>query len=279
MCIILTCINNYQEYIINNIQQLIKLGHDTIYVITNQEFFLHFANYISYIKLIDVVSLNDDYNIISKKELDNQYRKGFWILASLRFFYLYQLIDKYNLEDVFHLENDVIIYYNCNQILKYVVKDYIYIPFDSYERNIASILYIPNKNVFKKIIDNYNFTINDMYNFANIKKITGLIESFPIFINTIDMTDEQKFVSTNSHIFPYIFDAAAIGQYLGGVDPLNIEGDTTGFINETCVIKYNQYKFVFKNIDDLKKPFIIIDNIEKPIFNLHIHCKNLLKFM
>ena len=69
------------------------------------------------------------------------------------------------------------------------------------------------------------------------------------------------------------------GQYLGGVDPRNIAGDTTGFINETCVIKYNNYEIWFEHLDNIKKPFIKINNKQIPIFNLHIHCKNLSKFV
>jgi hypothetical protein len=118
-----------------------------------------------------------------------------------------------------------------------------------------------------------------MENFANIKQKTGLIQNFPIFKKEYAINNEQMFVSNNSELFPYIFDAAAIGQYLGGVDPRNISGDTSGFINETCVIKYNNYKFNFNNVNGIKKPFIIVNDVVIPIFNLHIHCKNLIKFI
>jgi hypothetical protein len=279
MNIILTCIKNFQEYILINIEQLIKLNHKNIYVITNRELFIYFNKYISNINLIDVNDLTENYNFDLNTTLDKNFRNGFWFLTSLRFFYIYELINKYNLEDVFHLENDVLIYYNFNEIINYINKNFMYIPFDSYKRNIASIIYIPDKKIFKNILDNYNFQINDMENFSYIKNKTGLIQNFPIFIKNINLTEEQKFVSENSEIFPFIFDAAAIGQYLGGVDPRNITGNTEGFVNETCVIKYNNYKFLFKQIDNIKKPFIIIENKEIPIFNLHIHSKNLSKFI
>jgi hypothetical protein len=279
MNIILTCINNYQDYILINIEQLIKLGHKNIYVITNKEFFTNFNNYISNIILIDTNELSEKYNFNSISTLDKHFRNGFWFLTSLRFFYIYELINKNNLEDVFHLENDVLIYYNCNEILKYINKQYVYIPFDSYNRNIASILYIPNKEIFKTILDNYNFKLNDMENFSFIKNKTGLIQKFPIFIKNKSLTEEQNFVSENSELFPFIFDAAAIGQYLGGVDPRNVSGNTEGFVNETCVIKYNNFNFLFKDTYNIKRPFIIIENNEIPIFNLHIHSKKLHNFI
>jgi hypothetical protein len=65
---------------------------------------------------------------------------------------------------------------------------------------------------------------------------------------------------------------------LGGVDPRNAPGDTRGFVNETCIIKFDKYSFFWKT-DGIKRPFIMIDGNEYPIFNLHIHSKNLKDFM
>ena len=118
-----------------------------------------------------------------------------------------------------------------------------------------------------------------MENFSFIKQKTGLIENLPIFLKNNNLTDEAKFVSNNSDIFPFIFDAAAIGQYLGGVDPRNMGGNTKGFVNETCVIKYNNYSIWFEMVDEKKKPFILIEEKKLPIFNLHIHSKNLKEFV
>ena len=66
-----------------------------------------------------------------------------------------------------------------------------------------------------------------------------------------------------------------MGQYLGGIDPRNKPGNTVGFVNETCLVKYNMYTFIWKE----GKPYIRIEGKDVPIFNLHIHCKNLEKFI
>ena len=52
-----------------------------------------------------------------------------------------------------------------------------------------------------------------------------------------------------------------------------------GFVNETCVIKYNNYSIWFEMVDEKKKPFILIEEKKLPIFNLHIHSKNLKEFV
>ena len=279
MNIVLTCLKIFQEYILINIEQLIKLGHQNIYVVTNSHLLDKFDEYKSKINLIDADGLDESYNFNSISSLDSKFRNGFWKLTSLRLFYIYEFMKKYNVANVIHLENDVLIYYNCDELSLLLNKDYMYIPFDTYKRNIASIMYIPDEAIFKKILDEYNFNKNDMENFSIIKQKTGLIQNFPIFVKEFTTTDEEEFVSMNSEIFPYIFDGAAMGQYLGGVDPRNISGDTRGFVNETCIIKYNKYTFLFKELDGINRPYITISNKEIPIFNLHIHSKALDKFV
>jgi hypothetical protein len=279
MKLVLTCIDNFQEYILTNIQQLIKLNHINIIVITNLKFFSYFDNYLSNITLVDKDSLNDSYEYDKKSSMNNSFRGGFWRLTSSRFFYIYEFMKKYNVTDVIHLENDVLLYYNVDELITCVDKNFMYIPFDTYSRNIASIVYIPNSDIFKFILDRYDFDKNDMENFSTIRKKTNLIKNFPIFVKTSNLTDEQQYVSENEDVFPFVFDAAAIGQYLGGVDPRNQSGNTRGFINETCVIKYDKYSIYLENVNDMKKPFIVVEDRKIPIFNLHIHSKNLSEFI
>jgi hypothetical protein len=279
MNIVLVCINNFQEYILDNIQQLINLNHENIYVLTNERFCNLFDNFSEKIKLIAIETLNDSYNFYSRTNLDKGFRNGFWSLTSLRFFYIYEFMKKYDVKDVIHLENDVLIYYNCNEILNFFDKNYIYLPFDTFKRNIASIMFIPSCDIFKNILDNYDFSKNDMENFSIIKNKTGLIKTLPIFPKINTTNEEINFVSENFKDFNLIFDAAAMGQYLGGIDPKNDSSNTIGFVNETCVIKYNNYKFFYNVIDKIKKPFLLINNVPVRVFNLHIHSKNLKNFM
>ena len=279
MNIVLVCINNFQEYILDNIQQLINLKHENIYILTNEKFFTLFNKFSDKINLISIETLPDTFNYYSKTTLDKNFRGGFWALASLRFFYIYEFMNKYDVKDVIHLENDVLIYYNCNNIIDNFDKQFIYLPFDTFKRNIASVMYIPTSEIFKVALDNYNFSKNDMENFCNIKNKTGLIKVLPIFPKTTIDNEEVQFVSENFEKFNCIFDAAAMGQYLGGIDPKNCTTNTVGFINETCVIKYNEFKFVWITINDIKRPFLKIGDSEIRIFNLHIHSKNLIEFM
>jgi len=277
--IVLVCIDNFQEYILQNIRQLIRLGHPNIYVLTNRIFFERFCDYKQHIQLINIDDLSESYQFYQKTSLDKTFRGGFWTLSSLRFFYIYEFMKIFNITNVIHLENDVLIYYNCDSIIDCFDKEYMYLPFDTFSRNIASICYIPSTEVFKRILDRYNFDKDDMNNFSVIQRESGIIRNLPIF-PTCNINPEYKFITSNYNVFKgFIFDAAAIGQMIGGVDPRNISGDSTGFINETCIIKYNIFSVIWETIDNIKRPYILIDNVQVPIFNLHIHSKNLKLFI
>jgi len=285
--LVLVCLDNFQEYIITCIEQLIYLGHTKIYIITNNHLFSYFERFKNKIILVSVESLTDYYNFQSRSKLNRDFRGGFWHLTSARFFFIHAFMKEYQVERIIHLENDVLIYYNCDEILTMSLldKSEIYLPYDSFERSIASIMYIPDSNILERVLENYDTEKNDMQNFINARK-QGWIRGFPIWIpDTIrDVNSERQFVSENSDDFHgFIFDAAAIGQYLGGVDPRNIHGNTRGFINEECVILYGNEGRIEWEIDEInnrKLPIFIRNETGQKmrIFNLHIHSKNLSEF-
>ena len=179
-----------------------------------------------------------------------------------------------NLNDVIHIENDVLLYYNCNILKSRLDRSKIYLPFDSYSRSIATIVYIPEHSVLKSVLDQYNYIENDMCNFSAI--VPEVIDKFPIYRPLLSHTSEQNQVCINFDKFNFIFDAAAIGQYLGGVDPTS----AGGFINETCVIKYDKCSFEWINGNDgIIRPIVVTESdVRVPIFNLRIHSKRLDQF-
>jgi hypothetical protein len=270
MKIILVCLENFQEYIIENITNLLLFDNNDITVITNKKFFINFTNL--NVTLIDCDYL-DDMNYNNNSMIDKQFRNGFWHLCSLRMFYLYSYIKKYDLNNIIHIENDIMCYENFDNIENKFVENKVYATFDCDFRVIPGIIYISNYKAFEPIIENYNFNLNDMENFAKFNE--DIILPLPIFLNY----DNLKITKLFDH-FNYIFDAAAIGQYLGGIDPRNQSGDTRGFINETCLIKYNDFIFNWIiNKNGLYQPFININGQYIQIINLHIHSKNLKNFI
>lgn len=275
MNVILVSTGVFQDYIIYNIKQLLYF-HYTIIIITEKEYFNKLNEFENNenIKLIDSNDLYTEFDIHSN--LDKSFRDGFWHNCSKRLFLVYTCMKNLSLENCIHLENDVLLYYDFSN---YNFDNKIYLTNDAEYRCIPGFIYIPNYNLITNLINNYNYSKNDMENmnlFYHNNKDSCI--TLPI-IKYNEKYDKIDIYNENYEKFKGIFDGAAIGQYLGGVDPRNIEGDTTGFINETCVVKYNHYQFTWiKNEDGYKMPYVIIDNETIPIFNLHIHSKNLSKF-
>ena len=85
--------------------------------------------------------------------------------------------------------------------------------------------------------------------------------------------------SLNFDKFQSIFDAAAIGQYLGGIDA-GVDADRTmGFINESCVFDCSKLKFEWRK--DEEGRYVLIgsyDGEEFAVNTLHVHSKNPKRF-
>ena len=266
--VILVSTGVFQTYIKENINQLLKFDFD-IHVIVDSPFLKNLEEYSSSIKIIDTSSILTNFD--EKSKLDKHFRDEFWNNASKRLFLVYEYMRRKNIKNVIHLENDVLLYTNMN----YNFEEKIYITMDSNIRCIPGIIYIPKYNLFTKLIENYDFTQNDMINVANFYSDNkDIVKTFPIIDDSID----KCIYNENFQEFNSIFDGAAIGQYLGGVDPRNIAGDSTGFVNETCEIKYDKYRFKWIKKGKYSFPHIEINSKLIPINNLHIHCKKLANF-
>ena len=275
MKIVLVMLNNLQSYIFDNIQHLKHHDNSDITVITDKKFNTLFENV--GINIINIEDLIPDYiNVVSRS--NNTFRNGFWELTSYRFTALYEYMKQHNINNIIHIENDVLIYKNIDTI-NFHNMNKLLLTMDSKNRCIPGLMYIPTNEVLKKCLDLFNPSLNDMQNFSNCYyTLSECIDTLPIFIED-NKNDITKMITKNFKYYDSIFDAAAIGQYLGGIDPRNKSGDTRGFINETCVIDYSKYTFIWKTENDKKFPYIVVNNNEYPIVNLHIHCKDLKMFI
>ena len=144
-------------------------------------------------------------------------------------------------------------------------------------RCIPGIMFIPNYNVLEKCMECFQPQKNDMDNWASsYHKNHNNIDTLPIG------TDDSLSFCENYSKYDAVFDAAAIGQYLGGIDPRNTTpGErTTGFVNETCIIDYSKFSFLWKpNKNKRMCPYIIMNDKECAVINLHVHSKNLKQFI
>lgn len=272
MKVILVCIENFQEYILDCIKQLYLVGNKDIDVICNRIFFPKFFEFPG-LHLVASEDLKSEkiqqYN--QKTHLSHSFRGGFWIHCTSRFFYIYEHMKKNNLRNVIHIENDIMVYTNFDK-LSFDESSSIHLVMDANHRCIPSILWIRDSDIMEKYLGTISLNKNDM------ETLAAFYNSKKYNVNKLPIIDHGPW-SNQYDKFNGIFDGAAIGQYLGGVDPKNQGGDTRGFVNETTMIQYDKYKFIWKKLENLYYPYLIDGNKEIPIFNLHIHCKNLIIFL
>lgn len=228
---------------------------------------------------------------------DSKCTDPFWRYTSERFLYLNDLIAQYKLENVFHLENDNMLYVNLEELLPVFKSQYpgMAATFDNDERCIPGFVYISSSysvnSLAKCFADHAKKGLNDMQILSIFKNTNkrGLIANLPIIME--EYIDKNLLISPMGHlaknkhdycnnidVFQSIFDAAALGQYLGGINPAN--GDSSpGFINERCL--FNPSLLTYEWLVDeqgRKVPYAIFDGKKYRINSLHIHSKNLEAF-
>lgn len=285
----------YQVLLINNKFQT-NINPLTIYIITNEKWIdyikarINKMDTVGNINIIAIETLEEteiikDYKKITmtwnKQHID--FRGGFWLHTTNRFLYIAAFMDKFKeIKNVFHIESDIMIYENLNNLYEKLeelkMTNKIIAVQDAPNRAICSIVFIPHS---KSAIEYSKYIINKL-------KKSGQ------FLNDMDLmgTYTNKYELPDSPNHPLaktlgVFDACAIGQYLGGIDFKNIPqsnilnqfvNPTRGFINETAVFKANTCKYSSILSKDGKKYKMYTENQEYNINALHIHSKQLYLF-
>ncbi|KKP29172.1 MAG: hypothetical protein UR12_C0013G0002 [candidate division TM6 bacterium GW2011_GWF2_30_66] len=232
-----------------------------------------------------------------KTTLDKNSREGFWLNASKRFLVLHDFIKHRKLTNVFHIEYDTMLYANLEELMPIFTKNYpnMAAVFDNDDRCIPCFVYIKDELSSEKIAACFTKNAvsgkNDMEILAILKKeFPSFISNLPIitpdYINIVGLksqsgkTTKTPFIYSN-HIdeFNSIFDAAALGQFLGGIDPRN-GNSKPGFINESCLFNPSLLNFSWeKDNHNRDIPHATFANKKYKINTLHIHSKKLGNFV
>lgn len=291
----------FPEYLQTSVKQARLFNQDTdIYVVGNYRALRRKKSFFSGldVKTITCESLimsDQHQQFLKKSKIDSSFREGFWKYAIERFFYLDELMDQQNLSHVYHLESDVMLYTSVNQLTPIMKKYYTGIgaTFDNDERCIAGLIYFSGKKaswdfadyMVKTATKNYN----DMDTLSHYRKESSpkKIDHLPIVMDKYDgnlrslsgkYPANQMLFSNHFEDFDSLFDAAALGQFLGGEDPRN-GSRGPGFINESCVFNPSKFQFIWiKDEKGRNVPYVNYKGKKIRINNLHIHSKNLKEF-
>lgn len=227
-------------------------------------------------------------NSLNKFNLN--FRDGFWVSTTKRFFYILAAMELFYLTRVFHIENDVMLNENLVNIYESISEKLkISVVKDAIDRVIPSIMFIPDVHELSKLTLHISTTLKNSDIFLNDMALLASFNNYSM-LNVLPNKNNK-----------YIYDGAAIGQYLEGIDIKNLNNlpkDTTskeykliqflnpskGFINETSVYKPNISHFYKKKCFDPELNTNIniylakTDNIINIVPNIHVHSKQLYKF-
>jgi len=219
---------------------------------------------------------------IQKSEIHNKFiaqtllSHGFWRSASERFFYIHEYCLLKNLENVVHIENDNLLYYDFNKCKEVFCTKPLWAVFDADHRCIPSFVYIKNVQAIEELASFFlkNPGMNDMTTIAMFRNQNpDYIGCLPIITEYI--TDLPSRYIEHAAKFGVLFDGAAVGQFIGGIDKIHNKGNTEGFINETTIFQCDKASIKWHTINDRRVPYLN----GLPLVNLHIHSKELKRWM
>lgn len=230
------------------------------------------------INWINQKELHDDITLKTFNEVCDFKRHGtpnttypspelFWHRTAERIFYLQAYMSNHQINDVFHFENDVIIYYPLEHA---DTSDKITVTNMSDTHTTFAISHIPSHSLLLNLCNFFNHALSYgerrlmLLGYDHISEMSLLNIAYR---NNIVDTFPTTFNETGT----FIYDPGSYGQYFGGTN----NGHSSGFIDPTHHIG----KLIMCH-----KLHPTIEN-ERPrtehnmIFNLHIHSKNLERFI
>ncbi len=223
---------------------------------------------------------------------------NFFQCALERFFVLDEAISGLGLKNVIHMENDILLYEDPVKILRMLEIDYknVTVPRMNEKDSMASVMYIPDKDSLSDFLAYINGHIydkgcNDMNLLAaymrekRLLSLPVIYEGYPEKYELKNQKGDRAPAEYESDYYLHageyggIFDAAPIGQFIGGTDkkPGGVT-ENVGFINDAAFIDPSKLDIRWKKEKEGYIPFVIDKDKTYRIFNLHVHCKELYKY-
>ena len=227
-------------------------------------------------------------------KLDGRRRGGFWRFATERFFVIEEWMRAYGIPSCFHCENDVLLYTPLSELMPLTQRLYpgLAITLDNDSRCIPGFMYIGSLEAASHLVaflaTRRTREENDMVALAALyqESTPAQVDSLPIVPPGFagDWTTPSGLRSRRpstflNHAEEYssVFDAAALGQYLAGIDPRNSKKESTvGFKNESCVFDPSGFDYQWREVPGVGRvPYLGYKGEWYRINNLHVHSKAL----
>lgn len=289
MNIVYCFIGNLPEYAVDTVHQTRLFYYGPIYFIVSDmesPFIPQLQAYnviiIPYSTVIDIEFAECITQYYSKFEIVPHLkgREKLFVYAFERFAVLYQTMLRYELSTVFFMELDNLIYDDPLKWLSaFCTKDIAYM-YDNVERGASGVCFIKHTTIMKKLVDYFIYFIGN-----SNKNITEMIALHEFWENNKDLvqilpthwsSSQYDVVADEYDRYHSIFDSAAMGIFLGGLDPFHTDGVIEKGIEwPHSMVTYKSYEFEWRK-DSIGRsvPYIKGDSWIR-INNLHIHSKDL----
>lgn len=210
---------------------------------------------------------------------NREFRAGFWFATSNRFMLIADLMRALSLENCLHVENDVVLYFNPQEKINEFRKHARFaVPFDRH-RAIPGLVWYRDPQI-ASVFAEYMATRSEEPDFDVLRAFCNEnqteakpLPTMPREYAVARGLDEYSYCF-GCEEFNGIFDAAAIGQYLGGVDWKNNQQNTRFFENESSDLKVSELDITWAKNSQHRYPLISVDGAHVKILSLHAHSKD-----
>lgn len=217
------------------------------------------------------------------KDNNVRYLYELFLSSAVRFCYINELCTKLKLDNIFTFDNDVLIYGKFSEFVEKIGKNHDYAITQSVKNEfICGMSYFKKYTNLTPIAGDFESFM--MYSSDELKKLFGgeFKRDFVSEMSLLYYINEKR--NLNFFVLPsdpkesvsgLIFDPITYGQVLDGVSPYGGGNGTPHFdTNHILYPKLMSTEIVVKYDEKNKLP--IAENL--PLFNLHVHSKNLDKF-
>jgi len=213
-------------------------------------------------------------------------REKIFIYSFERFFLLYNLIIQKNLENVFFMELDNLIYDNPVRWLHSFSKSEMSYMFFNYDRYASGICYIKSSFILNDFCEYILYYIKESNKFMT--EMQCLSDFYSMNKTRIQLLPihwkDTKYPKEVYETFPEynsLFDAASMGIFIGGLDPHHTNGViVTGSKGSWSLVDYTGYSYKWELDSEQRKiPYVFDGTSWLRINNLHIHSKQLTPYI
>jgi hypothetical protein len=230
----------------------------------------------------DQETLNSE--ALNSMEHPMEFRSGFWFNTLARFFALEEFMESSGEQEVLQIEADVWLspnfpfkkFENFSEKLAY--------PMESLGRGAASVLYIGSLQALKDFNSFCKLELKSLSSATDMTLLGSYCENHPDRVIVLpsgqnptffkDFTPRYILSEGSSHVsyFGGVFDPLSYGMHLFGVDPKNYRGILKLFTDTPHhVLAVRTLEFIVIE----EELYVVNNSLMTPIFNLHIHSKNM----